>query len=310
MGVAGRQFPWQLSLSTGWLGMFYQHRCGAALITRRHALTAAHCLAGRGSWWSLPGAGLYLLAGFRTHQQRDTAAVGRVVRYTLHPQFVSSTYEQVHKLSFPNFLKITSCLTGYRGAGAVPALPSLPGGAAGLHAGPLPLPPGPLHQSGGPARLAVWLGQALGRRSARLAAAGRPSPRPRQLPVHGVVQRHRPAAGLNRYCPHSTHLTAVLCSTSPPPPSCVRAGGRAGGTPAAGTVAARWWWSAPRTAGPRWWGWSAGGSAAGSQADPGSTPESHSSHLGCGWLFSRPPHHHDVHFILACLIFSFGQIQP
>ena len=28
-----RQFPWQMSLATGFMGMFYQHRCGAALLS-------------------------------------------------------------------------------------------------------------------------------------------------------------------------------------------------------------------------------------------------------------------------------------
>jgi len=83
-----RQYPWQMSLATGFMGMFYQHRCGAALIADRWALSAAHCL------HTLGGETLYVMGGFLDINNKETAQIKRVETYFSHENFVPRLYEQ------------------------------------------------------------------------------------------------------------------------------------------------------------------------------------------------------------------------
>merc|ERR1719186_1621640 len=83
-----RQYPWQLSLATGFMGMFYQHRCGAALLSERWALTAAHCMHTLGS------ESLYVMGGFLDINSRETAQIRKVGTFFNHENFVPRLYEQ------------------------------------------------------------------------------------------------------------------------------------------------------------------------------------------------------------------------
>merc|ERR1719244_602897 len=80
--------PWQLSLATGLMGMWYQHRCGAAVLTRYWALTAAHCVN------SLGYSNLYLMGGFLNINSRQTAQIRRVDNIISHSGFDEVSYEQ------------------------------------------------------------------------------------------------------------------------------------------------------------------------------------------------------------------------
>jgi len=86
--VGIRQFPWQMSLSTGYMGIFYQHRCGASLISEKWALSAAHCVQ------NLRGADLYVMGGFLDINEKDTAQITKVEAHFSHENFVPRLYEQ------------------------------------------------------------------------------------------------------------------------------------------------------------------------------------------------------------------------
>jgi V8-like Glu-specific endopeptidase len=107
--IAGR-YPWQLSLATGFFGFFYQHRCGATLISRRWVLTAAHCMQ------NMNLASTYVMAGFLAVNNRDTAQIKKIERYITHPRFDSTLYEQdiaLLKLASPmdfSSLVLPACL--------------------------------------------------------------------------------------------------------------------------------------------------------------------------------------------------------
>ena len=74
VGLRGR-FPWQLSLATGVLGLFYQHRCGAAVVSPDWVVTAAHCVRRLGFQ------SLYVMGDFLEISKRgDTAQIRLVDR--------------------------------------------------------------------------------------------------------------------------------------------------------------------------------------------------------------------------------------
>ena len=80
-------FPWQMSLATGWLGLYYQHRCGAALISSRWAVSAAHCTI------SSPASGLFLMGGFLNINNKNTAQIRQVEKIINHENFIAALYE-------------------------------------------------------------------------------------------------------------------------------------------------------------------------------------------------------------------------
>merc|ERR1719378_1108620 len=81
-------FPWQMSLSTGFYGYLYQHRCGAALINRRWVITAAHCT------YTLDSPdGLYVIGGFLNIDDKESAQIKSVVKLVNHPNFMPQLYE-------------------------------------------------------------------------------------------------------------------------------------------------------------------------------------------------------------------------
>ena len=81
-------FPWQMSLATGFYGVFYQHRCGASLLSTRWAVTAAHCT----NKLSSPS-GLYLMGGFIDMNNKDTAQIRKVEKILQHELFMPRLYE-------------------------------------------------------------------------------------------------------------------------------------------------------------------------------------------------------------------------
>ena len=84
-----RQYPWQMSLSTGYMGIFFQHRCGASLISEKWALSAAHCLQNLKD-----EAELYVMGGFLDINEKDTAQITKVEAHFSHEYFVPRLYEQ------------------------------------------------------------------------------------------------------------------------------------------------------------------------------------------------------------------------
>ena len=81
-------FPWQLSLATGYYGVFYQHRCGASLLSQTWALTAAHCTNKLDSL-----AGLVLMGGFTDMNNKETAQIRSVEKIIQHSLFLPRLYE-------------------------------------------------------------------------------------------------------------------------------------------------------------------------------------------------------------------------
>ena len=81
-------FPWQLSLATGYYGVFYQHRCGASLLSQTWAVTAAHCTNKLDS-----PAGLVLMGGFTDMNNKETAQIRSVETILQHPLFLPRLYE-------------------------------------------------------------------------------------------------------------------------------------------------------------------------------------------------------------------------
>jgi len=81
-------FPWQMSLSTGWMGYLYQHRCGAALINDRWVITAAHC-----TYSLTSSSSLYVIGGFLDINDKDAAQIRSVEKIFQHSNFMPSLYE-------------------------------------------------------------------------------------------------------------------------------------------------------------------------------------------------------------------------
>jgi len=81
-------FPWQLSLATGRLRIFYRHRCGAAVISRHWAISAVHCLRGGGVRGRL-----FVLGEFLKVADNMQAQIRKVTRIVRHPDFVARTYQ-------------------------------------------------------------------------------------------------------------------------------------------------------------------------------------------------------------------------
>ena len=83
------EFPWQMSLATCWMGLYYQHKCGAALVSTRWAVTAAHCTIDSDS----VDPGLFLLGGFLRIKNTEAAQIRTVARIINHENFVRHLYE-------------------------------------------------------------------------------------------------------------------------------------------------------------------------------------------------------------------------
>ena len=95
-----RLYPWQVSLATGLLGMFYSHTCGGALLSDLWVLTAAHCM-------ESPFQGvesLYVMGGFLDMDNKETAQIRSVKEYFIHEDYKKAVFEQdisLIKLSSP-----------------------------------------------------------------------------------------------------------------------------------------------------------------------------------------------------------------
>ena len=77
-----RLYPWQVSLATGLLGMFYSHTCGGALLSDLWVLTAAHCMESH-----LQGVeSLCVMGGFLDLDNKETAQIRTVREYFMHEE--------------------------------------------------------------------------------------------------------------------------------------------------------------------------------------------------------------------------------
>ncbi|XP_071120167.1 chymotrypsin-like serine proteinase [Mytilus edulis] len=95
------EFPWQISLQQGFLGLIWSHICGGNIIDGKWILTAAHCVDGQ------TAGNLRIRAGANAHAEAtQTVSVSRII---MHPQ-----YSAVGADGYPNdiaLLELSSALT-------------------------------------------------------------------------------------------------------------------------------------------------------------------------------------------------------